>query len=235
LSDIFSRFRRPQDQPPESQPNIPANGPAQDDTLNTTPFSRIENQLAALIEGVSSLEKQMIRSAKEQLKANALSENAVAQTQEALSLTKAALGKAAPEARPSLNRPPTALASTPMPGNMRMIEALMPILDGIEAALSSGHGQIQRIQDEQAREILRGWLEGQRLLRERLLALFEKESVRPIATVGQPFDPYRHVAVERVFDTNHPAGTIIEERRRGYETDQRVLRFAEVVVATTQP
>jgi len=45
--------------------------------------------------------------------------------------------------------------------------------------------------------------------------LADKENVRPIDSVGQVFDPYRHVAVETVFDPSRPTGTIVEERRRG--------------------
>jgi molecular chaperone GrpE len=114
--------------------------------------------------------------------------------------------------------------------NTKVLEALMPVLDSIEAGLSSGKAQLDYIEDAAAREILAGWLEGQRLLRERLLTLLERENVRPIPTLGEHFDPFRHVAVESIYDAARPIGTIVEERMRGYMLDKRVLRFAQVVV-----
>jgi hypothetical protein len=207
----------------------------------TDPALRIEHQIAAshniLIEALMAIEQEVSRLAKEQHKTNSQNENVIREARAAISLARSALGRPQVSDRPSQLRPPGSVAaasSTGTASDTRLFEALMPILDSMEAALESGSVQIAAIQDAQAREMLRGWLEGQRLLRERLLALFEREGIRPISTVGQVFDPYRHVAVETLYDPSRPAGTIVEERRRGYElgagSGQRVLRFAEVVV-----
>jgi hypothetical protein len=213
----------------------------------TDPALRIEHQIAAshniLIEAIMAIEQEVSRIAKEQHKTNTQNENVIREARAAISLARGALSRPQASERPSQIRPPGSVAaasSAPSASSAggtsdtRLFEALMPILDSIEVALESGSVQIAAIQDQQAREMLRGWLEGQRLIRERLLALFEKESIRPISTVGQVFDPYRHVAVETMYDPGRPAGTIVEERRRGYEfgtgSGQRVLRFAEVVV-----
>jgi hypothetical protein len=67
----------------------------------------------------------------------------------------------------------------------------------------------------------------------RLLALFERDGVRPIPTVGQPFDPHRHVAVAVALARRVPDGTVVGEELRGYTAGDRVLRHAEVVVART--
>ena len=79
-------------------------------------------------------------------------------------------------------------------------------------------------------ESLASWLTGLELLKERLLEHFAEEGIRPMATVGEPFDPQRHLAFKTVPPTDHPPGTITEELRRGYAMGGTVLRYAEVVV-----
>ena len=60
----------------------------------------------------------------------------------------------------------------------------------------------------------------------------------PIPTVGQPFDPYLHVAVST--SAQLPVGQaiaanfILAEERRGYRTSAGVIRFAEVIVYRPQ-
>ena len=71
-------------------------------------------------------------------------------------------------------------------------------------------------------------------MRERLLAILEAGKVTPIPTIGQPFDPYRHVAVgtsDRLPDGFAATpGTIVAEERAGYETPTGRIRYAEIVV-----
>jgi molecular chaperone GrpE len=75
------------------------------------------------------------------------------------------------------------------------------------------------------------WLQGLVLIEQRLLAILEREGVRPIPALGQPFDPHRHLAVAVQGDGRAPDGTVVEEELRGYALGDRVLRHAEVVVA----
>jgi molecular chaperone GrpE (heat shock protein) len=76
------------------------------------------------------------------------------------------------------------------------------------------------------------WLRGLRLVRERYLVVLAAEGVRPIETVGQPFDPNVHVAIDTApAGPDVPAGVIVSELRRGYTVGPRVLRYAEVIVA----
>jgi molecular chaperone GrpE len=75
------------------------------------------------------------------------------------------------------------------------------------------------------------WRDGQALLSERLLTVLSAAGVRRIEAVGRAFDPtlHRAVSVERRDDL--PAGTVIGEERKGYLLENRVLRYAEVIVA----
>lgn len=81
------------------------------------------------------------------------------------------------------------------------------------------------------------WLRGLALVRERLLATLAAENVYPIPVRGQRFDPHLHIAIDTVAnEQDTPNGTIVTELRRGYVTDNHVLRYAEVIVArATEP
>ena len=81
-----------------------------------------------------------------------------------------------------------------------------------------------------AARALAAWLDGQRLLRERLLAVLAVEGVQPFATKGEQFDPQHHVALKVAHDPAQPSGQILAVERRGYRCGDRVLRYAEVVV-----
>lgn len=81
---------------------------------------------------------------------------------------------------------------------------------------------------------IEAWQQGILLVERRVLALLEREGVRPIAALGHPFDPERHLAVATEpapEGTDVADGTVIGETLRGYIAGDRVLRYAEVVVA----
>lgn len=227
MSDLLRRVFAPKEVPKEpAEPAPPADATLPNPTTSDV-LMRLEQQLAgqvsALNETATAIEKHLARFSKEQFRANTLAESAVADAHAAVNVARAAMERLNAEDRPSQMKASAA-------PNSRLLESLMPILDGIEAGLGSGERQLETIYDPAARAMLSGWLDGQRLLRERLLTIFDKEGIRPIQALGRPFDPYRHVAVETMTDYTRPPGLIIEERRRGYETEARVLRFAEVVV-----
>lgn len=74
-------------------------------------------------------------------------------------------------------------------------------------------------------------LEGVELTRKQFLTLLEQEGVRPIAALGQPFDPRLHEAIGTVAVPD-AAGTVVREALRGYTVDDELLRAARVIVAT---
>ncbi len=80
------------------------------------------------------------------------------------------------------------------------------------------------------------WLAGLEATRTRLLAVLQTVDIQPLAVAGQPFDPHYHRVLDvTVATATQPAGTIVQEYRRGYRLGARVLRLAEVVVATDAP
>ena len=103
-----------------------------------------------------------------------------------------------------------------------------------------------RVQEERE-ALLRDWLEAldsvERALRmhpgdqglQAVLAqmeeILERERVTRLGTVGEPFDPELHQAVDVRISAQVPDRTIIEVTRSGFALRDRVLRPAEVVVS----
>ncbi len=132
------------------------------------------------------------------------------------------------------------------------LASLLPALDGLDNAIASGQRYLAA-RDKAAdsptltaaqailvspadRAKLSSWLDGLRLVRDRLLAVLENGGVTPIPTVGQMFDPYQHIALATTADSDGAngaaptTGMVVAEDRRGYRTADRVLRYADVVV-----
>ena len=115
------------------------------------------------------------------------------------------------------------------------LKGLLPVLDGLDAAFDAGRRQVLQLpMSVEVRKAIIAWLDGIRLARIRLLDLLAAYKITPIPAVGQPFDPHRHVAVATDTTNRAPDGIIISQDRRGYATPDKVLRFAEVVVARSR-
>ena len=172
-------------------------------------------------DGLAAIEKQIARLGREQFKTNTLAEAQGERLAAALeSLQQTVAGQE--ESRRSVVRA----------ARLETLKSLLPVLDGLEAGLRSGSRHAYRLYRQRSPEAatLIAWLDGQRLLRDRLLALLEAEGIQPIPTIGCPFDPYRHVAVATVQDPELADGQIIAEEQRGYAAADDVLRYADVVV-----
>ena len=80
-------------------------------------------------------------------------------------------------------------------------------------------------------DVLAAWLQGLTLMRERFLAVLAGEGIEVMAALHTPFDPHVHVAVQTEIRDDVAPQTVIRVLRQGYRQHQRVLRYAEVVVA----
>ena len=80
------------------------------------------------------------------------------------------------------------------------------------------------------KEATKAWLEGLELVKERFTALLVNEGINQIETEGKLFDPRLHVALEDITDSNLSPGTIASVLRNGYQQENKILRYAEVVV-----
>jgi molecular chaperone GrpE len=75
------------------------------------------------------------------------------------------------------------------------------------------------------------WMQGIVAIDRKLRGLLESEGVKPIESVGRPFDPREHEAITSVPATGRPDGEVIAEVQRGYRLRDRVLRPSLVAVA----
>lgn len=101
-----------------------------------------------------------------------------------------------------------------------LFNKLLEVMDNVERALAYQEtldkAQLQqtlRMLNWQMNEVLRG------------------EGLNPVPTVGEPFNPYLHEAIEAVENSDQPEGTILEEARKGYTLGDETLRPARVKVS----
>jgi molecular chaperone GrpE len=102
----------------------------------------------------------------------------------------------------------------------RIIEQLIPVIDGFEHALAA-HCEPQ----------FEGYRKGFELIYKQLLDNLTRLGAERIDPHAQPFDPHLHQAVDRVETAKHPDGTVLEVYQPGYIYHGRVLRPAMVRVA----
>jgi molecular chaperone GrpE len=189
----------------------------------------LETQQHTVHDGLNDVDKQVKRLAKELYKTNLMNEAGASSTDDNTAASRDDIA----ELLQQLQQQTTAEQQTAIrEARLDVMQAFIPVIDSIEAGLRSGVRQLRQIKQTapDAAQILYGWLSGQRLLRERLLKLLEKEGIEPINAVDCPFDPYQHVATKIVSRSDKPANTVIRIERPGYRYDDNVLRFAEVVL-----
>ncbi len=100
----------------------------------------------------------------------------------------------------------------------RVVMSLLPVLDSLDAAMAVEP-------DGEASEKL---LEGMRGTRDQLLGVLAQEGLTPIESIGLPFDPAMHEAIQ--IDEGSGTMVVTAELRRGYQFQDRVLRAALVSV-----
>ncbi len=101
-----------------------------------------------------------------------------------------------------------------------MLHKILGVLDNVERALVYQDSlnwqdlqQALRMVQWQMNEVMRG------------------EGLNPVPTVGEPFNPYLHEAIEAVESSDKPEGTIVEEVLKGYTLGDETLRPARVKVS----
>jgi len=102
----------------------------------------------------------------------------------------------------------------------RVVESLIPIVDGFEQALAAHK------EDEYA-----SYRKGFELIYKQLLENLARLGVERVEPLGAPFDPHMHQAMDRTETTEHPDGAILEVFQPAYVFHGRVLRPALVRVA----
>ena len=94
-----------------------------------------------------------------------------------------------------------------------------PILDNLRRALR---------QETQEAELLK---QGVELICGQFNDVLQGYGLAEIEALGQLFDPEVHEALAEVPDDEHAPGTVIEEMEKGYKLNDKVVRYARVVVS----
>jgi molecular chaperone GrpE len=101
--------------------------------------------------------------------------------------------------------------------NTGLMLSLLPALDDLERAFGSVSNDLAAS----------SWLDGIRLIEQKLRASLESQGLSEIKALGEPFDPNFH---EAVMQGKGEEGMVIEELQKGYKLLDRVIRPARVVV-----
>jgi len=102
----------------------------------------------------------------------------------------------------------------------RVIEGLIPVIDGFEHALAA-HREAE----------YENYRRGFELIYKQLLDNVTKLGAERVDPVGKPFDPHLHQAMDRTETTEEEDGTVLQVFQPGYVFHGRVLRPAMVRVA----
>ena len=109
-------------------------------------------------------------------------------------------------------------------GRESLLKEILPVLDNLERAL-------QHAQPDDPLAV------GVRMVEKQLVAALEKFGITRFSSVGQPFDPNLHDAIQQVESNDVAPGSVALEFAKGYMMNGRLLRPAMVAVAKqkTQP
>ncbi len=106
-------------------------------------------------------------------------------------------------------------------GREDLLRTLLPVFDNLERAIQSA----QRTSDVKA------MTEGLTMVQRQFIEALGREGIARVPTIGKPFDPSIHEAIQQVETGEHAPGTVIAEVQPGYMQGERLLRAAMVVVA----
>lgn len=100
-------------------------------------------------------------------------------------------------------------------GSREMIKAILPVVDDLERALAATAEE-----------------EGVKLIYNKLVKILEQKGVKVIEAKGEKFDESLHEAVTQIpSPTPEQKGLVIDVVQKGYYLNDKVLRYAKVVVA----
>ncbi len=84
---------------------------------------------------------------------------------------------------------------------------------------------------DQASPEVQNWAKGFEMILMQFKDVLASNGVKTFESIGRPFDPHFHDAVEMKETTDHPPGTVVEESVKGYIIGEKTLRPARVVVS----
>jgi molecular chaperone GrpE len=143
-------------------------------------------------------------------------------------------------------------APQPEPDN-GLLRDLLPVMDALDQAIAHCQTQIDAPPPEKPRnfwtqffpapepkldrltEALSSNQAGIELIRRSLLDLLQKRQIKQIPALDLPFDSQCMYAIAQQASDTAPVNTVIQEVVRGYWQGDRILREAQVIVASKPP
>ena len=105
--------------------------------------------------------------------------------------------------------------------NAGVLTDLIPVLDDFERAIKNNENDVDI-------EIVK---EGFQLIFNKFKGILESKGLKPMHAKGLPFDSELHEAIANVpASSNKEKGKVIEDVEKGYYLNEKVIRFAKVVV-----
>jgi molecular chaperone GrpE len=102
-----------------------------------------------------------------------------------------------------------------------IIVALLPVLDDFERALRS----METVTDVVPVK------EGVALIQHKLKSILSQKGLKEMQSIGTTFDPDLHEAITNIpAPTDDMKGKVVDEMEKGYELNEKVVRFAKVIV-----
>jgi molecular chaperone GrpE len=102
---------------------------------------------------------------------------------------------------------------------MELVKDLLPVLDDFDRALKTECSSPE-------------YAKGVEMIYSRMYETMKKMGLEPVESVGKPFDPHMHQAVERVETADAEDGIVLAEFQRGYLFKGKMLRPSMVKVAS---
>ncbi len=106
-------------------------------------------------------------------------------------------------------------------GREDLLRAVLPVFDNLERAIQSA----SRAAD------VKSLAEGLSMVQRQFVDSLSREGISRVPTVGRPFDPTVHEAIQQVEPADHAPGTVLAEVPPRYTQGDRLVRAAMVVVA----
>lgn len=110
-------------------------------------------------------------------------------------------------------------------GREGLLKDLLPVFDNLERAVQHAEG---------AQEV-KAVADGLRMVLKQFVDTLDRAGIKRVPTVGHPFDPTKHEAIQHLASTQHPAGVIVAEVQPGYTIGDYLARAALVVVSKGPP
>lgn len=103
----------------------------------------------------------------------------------------------------------------------------IPIYDNFKKAAAHEPA----LSESEGNKPFKQWMEGIQHIKSQFKDVLKQVGIEEIPTVGAPFDPRVHEAVEEREGAGVPPGQIIAELSGGYKMGDRVLQAAKVIIA----